>query len=182
MGKSQYIVRFGGLPVGVHDFEFEIKDAFFKTVENSEITSADLQVKAQLTKQNNLLQMAVQLNGTVGVDCDRCLKSFGYPVSAEGELVVKHGNPEESTDEILVIPEGVEEFDLAQYLYETAVLALPARKVPCELDEETFKCDYQMLDKLNELAASGEDDSEESSDDPENPIWEKLNKIKYNKN
>jgi len=178
MGKSQYIIQFGGLPVGLHDFEFDVTDAFFKSIENSEIEKADIQVAATLTKQNNLLQMHLSISGTIGVECDRCLKYFDFPIDAEGDLVIKHGKPEESTDEILVIPEGHEEFDVSHYLYEYIILAIPARRVPCELDETSFKCDYETLDKLNNLVT----DSDEESSSPENPMWEKLNKIKFNKN
>lgn len=181
MARSEYIIRFGGLPVGVHDFEFQVKDTFFKQIENSEIEAADINVQATLTKQNNVLQIVFSIKGTVGVECDRCLKAFGYPVEAEGALVVKHGNVDESTDEILVIPEGVEEFSVSQYIYESIVLALPARRVPCELDEQKYVCDYETLARLEQLAAPPEDAKEEQNE-PENPIWEKLNKIKYNKN
>lgn len=177
MGRSQYIIRFGGLPAGVHDFEFQIKEAFFKSIENSEIQSATIDVDARLTKMNNVLQVHFKITGTVAVDCDRCLKGFAYPIYTEENLVIKHGKSDESTDEILVIPEGMEEFDVSQYLYEYIVLALPARRVPCELDEKKFQCDYETLGKLNDLSAPEEDETE-----PDNPIWEKLNKIKYNKN
>ena len=178
MGKSQYIIQFGGLPVGLHDFEFDVNETFFSKIENSEIQKADIQVDATLTKQNNLLQMHFNISGTVGIDCDRCLKYFDYPMEAEGDLVIKHGTPSESTDEILVIPEGQEEFDVSHYLYEYIILAIPARRVPCELDETSFKCDYDTLEKLNNLIT---DESKEESDS-DNPIWEKLNKIKFNKN
>jgi uncharacterized metal-binding protein YceD (DUF177 family) len=177
MGKSHYIIQFGGLPIGLHDFEFDVNDTFFKNIENSEFQSADIQVDATLTKQNNLLQMHFSISGTIGVDCDRCLKFFDYPIEAEGDLVIKHGNPEESTDEILVIPEGRDEFDVSHYLYEYIILAVPARRVPCELDEKSFKCDTEMLNKLSNLASETEGESE-----PGNPIWEQLNKIKFNKN
>jgi len=180
MGKSQYIIQFGGLPVGLHDFEFDVDETFFSKIENSEIEKADIQVDATLTKQNNLLQMHFSISGTVGIECDRCIKYFDFPVDAEEDLVIKHGNPEESTDEILVIDEGLEEFDVSHYLYEYIMLAIPARRVPCELDEERFKCDYDMLDKLNNLTP----DTDPVNDDegPKNPVWEQLNKIKFNKN
>lgn len=178
MGKSQYIIQFGGLPVGLHDYEFDVTDAFFNKVENSEVQKADIQVEATLTRQNNLLQMHFNISGTVGIDCDRCLKYFNYPIDAEGDLVIKHGNPAESTDEILVIPEGQEFFDVSHYLYEYIILAIPARRVPCELDKESYICDYETLDKLNNLSA----DPEEGPATDNNPIWEKLNKIKFNKN
>jgi uncharacterized metal-binding protein YceD (DUF177 family) len=179
MGKSQYIIQFGGLPVGVHDFEFEVGDKFFNKIENSEVEKADIRVKAKLTKQNNVLQMHFSIGGTVGVECDRCLKYFNYPIEAEENLVIKHGNPAESTDEILVIPEGQEVFDVAHYLYEYLVLAVPARRVSCELDETSFKCDYEMLNKLDALASEPD---ENTGDEAGNPIWEQLNKIKFNKN
>jgi uncharacterized protein len=177
MGKSQYIIRFGGLPVGVHDFEFEVRDKFFQDIENSGIGKADVKIEARLTKQNNLLQLDLWIYGTVGLACDRCLKDFDYPIETREHLVVKHGNPDDSSDEILVISEGMEEFDLAQYLYEYITLAIPARRVPCEIDRDVFRCDDDMLKKLEELAVD-----EEEHVEPDNPIWEKLNKIKFNKN
>lgn len=179
MGKSQYIIQFGGLSVGLHEFEFDVKGSFFKTIENSEIHEADLQVKALLTKQNNLLQMHFDISGTVEIECDRCVKSFDFPIEASEDLVIKHGNPEESTDEILVIPEGQDGFDVSQYLYEYIVLAMPARRVPCEIDADAYECDYETLDKLKQVAAEEEPEEKEEKN---NPMWEQLNKIKFNKN
>ena len=173
MGKSQYIIQFGGLPVGVHEFEFDVTDKFFKSIENSEIQKADLQVNATLTKQNHLLQLEFVISGTVGIECDRCLKDFDYPIEAEEKLVVKFGNPEESNDEILVIKDGEGEFDVAQYIYEYIILAVPVRKVPCELDEEEFKCDEAALEKLKSISADPENE-------PINPLWEQLSKLKKN--
>jgi uncharacterized metal-binding protein YceD (DUF177 family) len=177
MAKSEYIIQFGGLPVGIHEFEFDITGAFFKNIENSEISEADIKVDATLTKQNNLLQMHFSIGGTVGIDCDRCLKGFGFPIEAEEDLVIKHGRPEESTDEILVIPEGQDEFDVSHYIYEYIMLALPARRVPCEIDSQQYPCDQETLARLNQLAR--ETEAKETKD---NPLWEELNKIKFNKN
>jgi len=173
MGKSQYKISFGGLPVGIHEFEFNVPGKFFQEFENSEIEKAALKVKVILTKQNNTLKADFFLNGTLGVDCDRCLKSFDLPVEAEEKLVIKYGEPSESNDEILVIREGETEFDVAQYIYEYAVLALPARKVPCEINEQKFKCDKATLKKLEKLSPEANREN--------NPLWEQLNKLK-NKN
>lgn len=175
MGKSPYKIQFGGLPVGLHEFEFEVNGTFFQQFEHPEISIADLQVKALLTKQNNLLQVQVDVEGTVDLDCDRCMKTFAFPIETSEKLVIKHGDPQESNDEILVIPEGQEEFDLANYLYEFVSVAVPARRVPCELDSEEYKCDQNMLDKLQTLNAIPEVEQQK------NPLWEQLNKLKQNK-
>ncbi len=178
MGKNPYKIQFGGLPVGIHEFEFDIKDAFFKTIENSVIEKADIIVKAVLTKQNNLLNLEFTINGVVATECDRCLKDFNFPISSVESLVIKHGNPDESTDEIVVIPEGVEEVNIAQYIYEYIVLSIPARRVPCEIDAKLYTCDFETLAKLNEVSSDTLKD-----DEPTNPMWEQLNKLKkYNKN
>lgn len=177
MGKSQFIIQFGGLPIGIHEFEFNVTGKFFQTVENSEVQEADILVRAVLTKQNNLLQMEFDISGWIGMECDRCLKDFHYPIDASEKLVIKHGNPEESNDEILVIREGDAEFDVAHYLYEYIVLAIPARKVPCEINEEEFECDWDALEKLDKISSDGEPKGE-----PINPMWEQLNKLKKNNN
>ncbi|MGZ3883741.1 MAG: YceD family protein [Bacteroidia bacterium] len=175
MAKNQYIVKFAGLPVGTHEFEFDIKDKFFEQFTDSEIRRADIHVDLILLKQNNLMQMDFKIKGTVELDCDRCTKSYDFPVEAADHLVVKFGNPDESTDEILVISEGEGQADVSQYLYEYISLALPFRRVPCEIDER-FECDYETLNKLNENLAGEEDETT-------NPLWEQLNKLKkYNKN
>ncbi len=173
MGKSEYLIQFGGLPVGLHEFEFDVNDKFFSKIENSEVQSGDIKVKAILTKQNHLLQMNFEFEGTVKVDCDRCLKGFDFPIEGEDKLIIKHGNPEESNDEILVIEEGDEQFDVSHYLYEYIILAIPARRVPCELDAEEFVCDYETKDKLDSITS----DSDET-ENKNNPMWEQLSKLK----
>ena len=57
MGKSQYKIQFGGLSFGEHQFEFEVNEKFFEQFSESEITEADIQVKANLVKQNTLMHI-----------------------------------------------------------------------------------------------------------------------------
>ncbi len=173
MGKSQYIVKFAGLPVGSHEFEFEIKDKFFEQINDSEIKHANLQVNLTLLKQGTLMQMLFKIKGTVEMDCDRCLAAYNFPIQSEETLIVKYGNVDESNDEVLVIHEGAGEADVSHYLYEYIILALPGRKIPCEIDDN-FACDEETLLKLNENSVN---ETEET-----NPIWEQLNKLKFNKN
>ena len=173
MGKKQYIVKFAGLPVGTHEFEFNINGTFFEQFDESEITEADINVVIVLTKQNNLMQMQFDISGTVNLSCDRCLTDYDFPVEASEELVVRNGNPDESTDEIMVVNENEGQADVSHYVYEYIMLALPSRRVPCEIDED-FDCDYDTLNKLNENSVPEEEKT--------NPLWDKLNKLKTNKN
>lgn len=163
------------MSVGNHEFEFEVTGKFFKEQEMPELNDGNVHVKATVLKQNNAMQLEFDVEGTVAVDCDRCLKGFDIPISSHDKLVIKHGNPSESTDEVMVVPEGETSLNVTQYIYEYILTAVPARKVPCEIDKKKFKCDNSMLKKLEESSMPQE--SEEI-----NPIWEKLNNIKLNKN
>lgn len=173
MGKTKYIIKTGGLPVGTHEFEFEVTGAFFKENEANDILDANINVQAELLKQNNVLQLSFDISGTVEMECDRCLKEYNFPIHAEEKLVVKYGNPKDSDDEVLVVPEGETDLNVTQQIYEFVLTALPNRKVPCEIDED-FKCDEEVLSKLNENSTTEENEN--------NPLWDKLNKIKLNKN
>lgn len=172
MGKKQYIVKFAGLPVGTHEFEFKVNGKFFEQFQDSEIQEADLSVNLILLKQNHLMQMQFIINGTVNLNCDRCLLPYDFPVSANEELVVKSGDGGEANDELLVVKEGEGQADISHYLYEFIMLALPNRRVPCEFDDEV-ECDEETRQKLEENSVQ---------ETEPNPIWEKLNKIKFNKN
>lgn len=174
MGKKQYIVKFAGLPVGTHEFEFDLNGTFFEQFEDSEITKADLHVVIVLLKQNHVMQMEFEINGTVNLSCDRCLTTYDFPVEAAEKLVLRTGDPDDSTDEILVVNENAGQADVSHYLYEYIMLALPSRRVPCEIDADA-ECDEETLKKLNENSANEEENET-------NPMWEKLNKLKINKN
>lgn len=172
MGKSQYVIQFGGLPLGEHQFEFEINNKFFEQFNDTEITRAHIDVVATLIKQNTVMQILFDFTGTVGVACDRCLIDYDCPISGHEKLIMKHGNTDESNDEMLVLPEGLEQADVSQYLYEYIETAIPFRKIACE--ELEIDCDEETLKKFNELKI----DEEPSS----NTDWDKLKNITFNNN
>lgn len=176
MGKSQYVIQFGGLPMGEHQFEFEITQKFFEQFNDSEITKANIDVKVTLIKQNSLMQLLFDFEGTVNVSCDRCLVDYDCPISGQEKLIIKHGNTDETNDEMLVLKEGYEEADISQFLFEYIELAIPSRKVPCE-DEEydiDVACDEETLKKFEELKIEEEP--------APNGNWDVLKKIKFNNN
>ena len=176
MGKSQYKIQFGGLSVGEHQFEFNINNKFFEQFSESELTSANINVRAKLVKQNTLMHILFDFEGTVKLACDRCLVDYDCPVYGQEKLVIKFGDSNESNDEMLVLKEGVEEVNFSQYLYEYIELAVPSRKIPCEDEEQTIQveCDEETLAKYNELKIEQQPN--------ENPEWDKLKNIKFNNN
>jgi hypothetical protein len=54
----QFNVQFSGLSEDIHDFHYEIKDAFFKEFENALVDGGDIQVDLVLDKQTNLITLS----------------------------------------------------------------------------------------------------------------------------
>lgn len=176
MDEKQFIIRLNGLTIGSHLYEFEVNDTFFEGRDYAEIEGAKVLVKLELLKQNSLIQLNFDLQGTVHATCDRCTKAYPVEVDAAEQLLLKYGNPDdEHPDNVLVIPEGENELDISQPIYEFISLALPARRVPCE-EDPSFKCDDETLKKLNEIA------TDEPEQNPGDSIWDKLKNIDLNNN
>ncbi len=174
MGNKEFVIQFGGLSVGAHEYEFEVKDRFFESFEYSEVARANIVVKLEVLKQNNLLTLNFAIGGTIGVACDRCLADFDIPIHGRQSLVVKNGDASETNDEILVLPHGATEVNIAQPLYEFISLAVPARKVPCEMDKK-YQCDKETLIRLEGISIA-------ESPEENNPVWDKLKNINFKNN
>ncbi len=176
MKPEQLVIQFGGLGIGTHVFEYEIKDKFFERFEYSEVKKAHLQLTIDFVKQNSVITLHLKINGTVGIVCDRCAGDYDIPISITETLLLKNGDVAENNDNLIVLPFGETEVDLTKYIYELAIVALPVRRVPCEIDKEIYKCDEETLKKLNKFSI------EEESKSSEKTIWDELKKVKFKNN
>lgn len=178
MKPNKAVIQFGGLGFGTHHFEFEITDKFFESLEYSEIHKANVLINVDFVKQNNVMTLNFRVSGTVGITCDRCAGDYDLPIENTDSMYVKNGDVSESNESIIVLPHGETEVDLTRYFYELVAVALPIRRVPCELDAEKYKCDEEVLKKLNNLSV----EEESGHKNPDNNVWEELKKIKFNNN
>ena len=127
---KEYRIPYLGLKAGNHRYEFHLTDEFFDQFEFSEIQGSDLQVEVDLEKQSTMIVIQTHLGGEVQSECDHCGDALKLTIQHQHTLVVKFGDEtSESDDDILVLGPNEHEIDLAQYFYEYAHLALPARKV-----------------------------------------------------
>lgn len=172
MGKIEnYIIPFVGLSVGKHLYHFEIGQAFFEKNEYSEIKKGDIHIDLTLHKQAAMLVLEFHIHGTVNVLCDRCADFFDLPIESQQQLVFKIGGEyDKDSDEIVAISSTEYEIDIAPYLYEYIILALPYRRVHPTNDAGESGCDKEVLKKLEEIAVQNKNDID--------PRWEALKKIK----
>jgi uncharacterized metal-binding protein YceD (DUF177 family) len=167
-----FYIQFSGLKLGEHQFDFEIDEKFFAHFGYEEFEKAELKADVLFVKKENQLELSFTLSGQVWLYCDYSNEPFWFPITAESHLLVKFGSEfDESLDEILIIPHGDHKVNIAQYLYETAVLAKPLKVVNPKV--ESGKMD-QEAKKYLVNAVPEEEEIEEEKEENTDPRWDKL--------
>ena len=166
---KQFVIQFGGLKNGDHQFNFDVSDEFFEKTEYSEISNAKVNVDVLLNQQENMLVFNFVISGFVVVNCDRCSYPFDFEVSGGRKLIVKFGEEKyEETDEILIISKTAHQIDLSHYIYEYINLLLPIKKIHPEDENGNSTCNPEVIRKLKIL----------ENQDSTNPRWTELIKLK----
>lgn len=179
---SEYDIAFKGLKEGLHQYNFEIDDKFFEQFENSLVVKGKVMANVTLTKQSTLLILDMEIEGSVELQCDRCLENYQQSVTNNNKMYVKFGTEaEDQSDEIIVISFDEHELNLAYYLYELIILGLPIQHVHPMDEQGNSTCDPEMLEKLNEYLVEEEDISSEEDDEPIDERWSELKKLLDNK-
>lgn len=170
---KEYNIPFVGLKLGKHLFEYEIKNSFFDFFEYDEFNDATVKASLEFEKKTTLLELHFTISGSVNVNCDLTNEAYNQDVDGGFNLVVKFGNEyNDDNEDILIIPHGEYEINVAQYIYELIVLSVPQKRVHPGVEDGTL--DSEILDKLKEL--SPETDNKENSNEID-PRWQTLKKL-----
>jgi len=170
---KDYIIPFVGLKLGKHQFEYEIDNEFFEHFEYDEFNSANVKVDLTLEKKTTMLELTFKTSGTVNVYCDLTNEPYDQPISSELLLVVKFGDSyNDDNEDLLILPHGEYEVDVAQYIYELIVLAVPSKRIHPGVEDGSLQSD--VLDKLEELSPKEKEIKEEEDIDPR---WNKLKNL-----
>ncbi|MGV8877607.1 MAG: YceD family protein [Sphingobacteriaceae bacterium] len=166
-----YAIPFSGLKLGKHEFDYTIDKSFFDEFEQSLVEDGILTCHLQLDRQETMLMLDFQIDGTIELSCDRCLDLFSYPINLEEQQIVKFSDEEMNPDdEILILKKNEHEIDVSILIYEYINVAVPLLKV-CE--DGGKSCNEEMIERLKEF--SGDNETANKSVDPR---WDVLNNIK----
>ena len=124
--QDHYIIDLSRLPVGTHEFDIQLHDDFFASLEKSEILSGEVAAKAVMNLREEGYKLTMTVQGTVFVVCDRCLDPMPIDIDANDEIV----ESEESRDESL---------DLSWLVYEIASI-----NIPIVHSHQAGECNKQM--------------------------------------
>lgn len=175
MGLTQkYRISHKGLIDGEHSFDFKVDDALFELYDRIDIKSGDCDVKIALLRSETMLNISVNISGQVVVECDRCLDDCSLPVEYNGDLIVKFSDNEEEYDgDIMWVPSSESYIDLAQYIYESIVLALPYRRV-----HDEGGCNSDITNYFKTISAEELEAMDVSANQEQSGEWNKLAELK----
>ena len=151
--------------------EFNLDDSFFGALDSADVKKGSLHVSVSIRKATGFFEFNFHTDGIIVIPCDRCLDEMEQPVETDNCLIVKLGNDYSEEDDIIVVPENEGILDMAWIIYEFVALVIPIRHV-----HAPGKCNPAMTEALEELSADRSSDVE--SNQPVDPRWEKLLKLK----
>ncbi|HDR51223.1 MAG TPA: DUF177 domain-containing protein [Mariniphaga anaerophila] len=157
--RTKYDVEFKGLKEGLHEFEFEVKDAFFEHFEQGLVTFGDIRVMVTLEKRSSFIKLFFKMKGWVELTCDRCLENYRQKIKHKSELFVKYGDNDYEDDEIIWILPEEHRINLAQLIYEYIILSIPIRHVHPDKKGATG-CNLEMLEQLKKYEQKKEEPEE----------------------
>ncbi len=166
-----YDIVFSGQKNGRHEFQFEIDKTFFQLFDTEqEFTEPQVTVDVVMDKHSTFLEFDLEISGTVSLVCDITTEEFRHPIENDLRILVKFGEEyDDSEEEVITIPSTDHEFNIAQLIYESVMLAIPMKKISPNVSEE----DLQILDRFR---PKEKEEDEKIAD----PRWEALKKLKDN--
>ena len=182
--RREFLIPFVGLKLGKHHFEYQISKEFFENFDYDEFQNSDIKVNLVLEKGSNLLELNFKHKGTVNVPCDLTSEEFDLPIKGKMKLIVRFGDEfNNDNEELLILPHGEFELDVAQYIYEMIALSVPLKRVHPGVKDGSLQT--EALTKLNELKVKDPSDSEQAKQIKEenkqeediDPRWDKLKKL-----
>ncbi|HEY3402989.1 MAG TPA: DUF177 domain-containing protein [Ohtaekwangia sp.] len=171
-----YGVNIVGLSNKVHDFEYEIGNAFFREYGTDLLSEGSFHVNVALNKHETFIEADFTIKGKAVLVCDRSLDTFDFPIESHHGIVFKFGDTDqEMSDEIVMIHRDTATLELGQYIYEFLALAIPMKKLHPRFQEEA-----EDEDEEGKIVYSSETDkdSDKGDDDEIDPRWNILKKLK----
>jgi len=173
---NEFLIPFIGLKLGKHQFEYQINKAFFESFDYDEFESADIKVSVVFDKKSTLLELNFKHKGTIYVPCDLTNEMFDFPIKGKLKVIVQFGEEyNDDNDELLILPHGEHEINIAQIIYEMIALSIPFKKVHPGVKDGTL--DSEALRKLNELRVEEIKVENKNTEDNIDPRWDKLKQL-----
>jgi len=171
---KKFHVEIYQLKDGMHHYEFEIKDEFFRLLGTSLVEKGLLGAVVLLDKSRDFFKLTFQIKGNVALICDRSLEEFEHYINVNKNLIIRYAErAEEISDDQETITPDTMSINLAKYIYEYIGLEVPYKKLhPRFRDQSTGADDL--------LVYQTETYKKEDLENDIDPRWQALLKLKNN--
>jgi len=138
-----FFIPFVGLKIGKHHFEYRIDNKFFQDFGYDQFEDISAKVHLTLDKKTTLLELMFRYDGKVNVPCDITGELFDLPINGNLNLVVQFGQEyNDENEELLILPHGEYQLNVAQYIYEMVILSIPAKRIKKNIEYENIEDVY----------------------------------------
>lgn len=171
---KEYIINFGNLALGKHEYEFTAGENFFSHYDYSLVKHGDVKIHLLLDKESDaLIILDFVLDGYLRLECDTCLDPIDYPLNAKDRLILKLDDRVAGVedDEIVFLLADAYQIDISPYIYEFINLEMPLKSSCSLIGKECNPNMLQIIDKTNGAGKKEEVD----------PRWEVLKKLNGDK-
>ena len=168
---KEFNINLKALNHGNTVFHYAITDEFFHFVEALDIIGGDLQAEVVVNKTETYFEINFHIEGNVSIACAKCLDEMQQTIRTEQRLIVRFGHEYSEEDDLIIVPEDDESFDISWFLYEFIQLNIPIKHV-----HAPGKCNPAMIKMLEEHSVTRSDGREEEQ--IVDPRWSKLTELK----
>ena len=172
---KEFTIPFIGLKAEKHYFDYQIDKKFFEYFDYDDFNDVNIKAELVFEKKSTFLELYFEIVGSVNVNCDITNEPYDQMVEGEFKLVVNFGDVyNDEFEDILIIPHGEYELNVAQYIYELIILSMPAKRIHPGVEDGTLNSD--ILKRLEELSPKSLGEKEETSEEID-PRWNTLKKL-----
>lgn len=174
--RSKFNLSVSGWPVTGQLFEYELGEDFFTYFQHPDLKKGLLKASVMMKRIEESFSIELTVNGTVEIQCDRCLGVYHFPIDIKQILIARNesncSEADYENDDIIVIKHGEHLINIAQHLHDFISLSIPFRKVHPDDESGASTCDPEFLKRI-----SNEESHKPTGTDPR---WDILKYLKDN--
>lgn len=175
-----YDINIAGLENKRYEYDFTSDKSFFQALDQQLIGDGNVATHLILDKSETMIRLDFSIEGSVEQICDRSLDPYDEAVDTSQTLYLKFADRnEELTDEIELIERNTQTINVARYIFDFIVLALPMKRLHPRFRAEEEEDDEASEGKLIYTSGSAADETNEETPAVD-PRWEALRKLSNN--
>lgn len=130
-------------------------------------------VNMDLHREGGIAILEFIIQGIVDTTCDRCMVPINMPIESDYQMIIKYGDPADSTDEVVFVDPDSPDLNVGKHIYDFILLSVPiSHRIPgCEKMENS-PCDTSITSYLSQHQV----DDHSARDEGDSP-WDDLKKV-----